>query len=142
MRGFRTVFLRMRRFVCLVMLRGIRALGQSRDRGSDGEAKQDEECPRMSRKFSKKAETIERPGRAPDRQNKSKKLHISMNLAVYGAKTKWRDKYLSLLIDLSATAGPVYHLISCSDIVTSEHDPGAMASSKIERAALEPWQPC
>jgi len=39
-------------------------------------------------------------------------------------KTKYRRKYLCAATDLSATAGPVYHLISCSGIVISERSSG------------------
>ena len=71
-----------------------------------------------------------------------KTAYIYMNLAGYTPKSKWPDKYLRAPRDLSATAGPVYHLISCRGIVIRSGGPGAMASSKIERAALERCQPC
>lgn len=104
--------------------RGLGVLGNSGNRGNDSKTKQDEESPRSARKHSKKAETIERPWGSPAWHNKSKKLHISMNLAGCRIKTKWRAKYWSAPADLSATVGPVYHLISCSDIVTSEWSSG------------------
>jgi len=148
MRGYRRAFLRFRscaRLGCSVrcVVRRRRSfLSNSRNRGNDSKTKQDEESARSTRKLSKKTKTIERPWGSPVWHNQSKKLHISMNLAGYTPKSKWRRKYLCAATDLSATAAPFYHLISCSGIVIRSGCPGAMVSSKIERAALEPWQPC
>lgn len=36
-------------------------------------------------------------------------------------KTKWPGEFSPRSDDLYATAGPVYHLISCNTIVISEH---------------------
>ncbi len=94
MGGFRWMFRRLRlwmRFACCVRggaRRGFGLLGNNRKRGNHSKTKQDEESPRSSRKLSKKAATIERPGEAPTWQSKSKKLHISMNLTGCCAKTK------------------------------------------------------
>lgn len=82
MSRFRGMFLGLAGCVRFVVRRGFRLLRPSRNRGNNSKTKQDQDNPRSPRNLSEKAETIERPWNTPMRHNQSKKLHISINLAV------------------------------------------------------------